>query len=121
MKRLGHVVVGTEAETADLVLYAGNAGEDQNGCLDLGDAQRPENFEARHVWQVQVEQNDVIVIQFAEINSLFSKIGGVDVEVFRLQHQLDGLSGSPIVLNQQNAHANPGSSPLRLETLATHG
>jgi hypothetical protein len=31
------------------------------------------------------------------------------------------LSDSPVVLNQQNAHANPGSSQLRLGTLATHG
>src|SRR3954453_14809026 len=32
---LGHVVVGTDAETLDLVLDAGEAGEDQNGGLDL--------------------------------------------------------------------------------------
>ncbi len=36
---LGHVVVGADAETLDLVLDAGEAGEDQNGCLDLRDPQ----------------------------------------------------------------------------------
>jgi hypothetical protein len=48
-----------------------------------------------------------------------SEISGIDLEAFGLQHQLDGLSDSPIVLNQQNAHANP--APLRLGTLAIHG
>ncbi len=34
---LGHVVVGTEAETAHLVLDAGEAGQDEDGCLHLRD------------------------------------------------------------------------------------
>lgn len=33
VERLGHVVVGADAETLDLVLDAGEAGEDQNGVL----------------------------------------------------------------------------------------
>src|SRR5436305_958524 len=40
MEWLGHVVVGAEAETSDLVLGAGEAGEDQDRRLYLGDAQR---------------------------------------------------------------------------------
>ena len=32
---LGHVVVGTIAESLDLVLDGGDAGEDQNRCLDF--------------------------------------------------------------------------------------
>ena len=39
MERLGYVVVGTEAETPDLVLNAGEAGEDQDRRLYLRDAQ----------------------------------------------------------------------------------
>ena len=38
---LGHIVVGSEAETFDLVLDAANARKDQDWCLDLGDAKRP--------------------------------------------------------------------------------
>ena len=41
---LGHVVVGAEAEAANLVLDAGEAGEDQDGRLDLGDAQRAQHL-----------------------------------------------------------------------------
>src|SRR3569832_1113261 len=38
VERLGHVVVGAEAEALDLVLNAGEAGEDQDRRLDLRDA-----------------------------------------------------------------------------------
>jgi hypothetical protein len=41
VERLGHVVVGAEAETAHLVLDAGHAGQDQDRGLDLGNPQRP--------------------------------------------------------------------------------
>jgi hypothetical protein len=37
VERLGHVVVGADAEALDLVLDAGEAGKDQNGGLDLRD------------------------------------------------------------------------------------
>jgi hypothetical protein len=37
VERLGHVVVGADAEALDLVLDAGEAGEDQNGGLDFRD------------------------------------------------------------------------------------
>jgi hypothetical protein len=55
----------------------------------------------------QVEQDDVVIVQFAEIDPLFPKVGGVKVEAFGRQHQLNRLSGGAIVLDQQNAHANP--------------
>ena len=77
------------------------------GRLHLGDPQRAQNLEAGHVGQVQVEQDDVVIVELAEIDALFAQIGGVDVEAFGLQHQLDGLSGGAVVLNQQNAHASP--------------
>jgi hypothetical protein len=35
VKRLGQIVVGTEAKTFDLVVYAGETGEDQNWCVTL--------------------------------------------------------------------------------------
>src|SRR6516225_328407 len=106
VERLGHVVVGAEAEASDLVLDAGKSGEDQNGRLHLGDAQRAQHLEAGHVREVQVEQDDVVVVEFAEIDALFAQIGGVDVEALGFEHQLNRLSGGAIVLNQQYAHAS---------------
>ena len=39
MERLGHVVVGAEAKPFDLVLDAGEPGQDQDRGFDLGNAQ----------------------------------------------------------------------------------
>jgi hypothetical protein len=81
VERLGHVVVGAEAETANLVLDPGHAGKDQDRRLDLGTAQRLAAPRNRHVGQVQVQEDDVVIIQLAEIDAFFAQIRGVDVEV----------------------------------------
>ena len=75
--------------------------------LQSGDAQAAQNLEARHVRQVEVEQNDVVVVQLAEIDPFFTEIGGVDVEARGFEHQFDRLRGGAIVFNQQYAHAGP--------------
>jgi hypothetical protein len=73
VERLGHVVVGTEAETANLVLDAGQAGQDQDRGVDLGDPQRLENVVTAHVGKVQVKHDNVVIIQLAEIDPLFAQ------------------------------------------------
>ena len=83
------MAIGAEAETFDLVLDAGQAGEDQDRRLHLGDAQGAQNLETRHVGQVQVQEDDVVVVELAEIDAFFPQIGGVDVETLGFQHQLD--------------------------------
>ena len=107
VERLGHVVVGAEAEASDLVLDAGKAGEDQNRRLHLRHAQAAKNFEARHVRKIEIEEDDVVVVDFAEIDAFFAEIGRVDVEALGFEHQLDRLRGGAIVFNQQYAHASP--------------
>ncbi len=107
MERLGHVVVGAEAETSDLVLDPGEAGEDQDRRFHLGDAQAAQHFEARHVRQVDVEEDNVVIVDFAEIDPFLAEIGRVDVEALRLEHQLDRLRRGAIVFDQQYAHASP--------------
>jgi hypothetical protein len=89
VERLSHVVVGAEAETPDLVLDAGEPGEDQGRRLHSGEAQAAQHLEARHVRQVEVEKNDVVVVYLAEIDPFFAEIGGVDVEALGFEHQLD--------------------------------
>jgi hypothetical protein len=101
---LGQVVVGTEAQTAYLVLDAGQAGQDQDRRLDLGNPERAQNLIARHVGEVQIEQDDVVIVELTEIDTLFAEIGCVNVEAFGLQHQLDALRGSAVVLDQKHAH-----------------
>ena len=97
---LGHVVVGAEAKTFDLVLDAGQAGQDQDRSLDLRDTQRAQHLETRHVRKVQVEQDDVVVVELAEIDALFSEVRRIDVETLGFEHQLDGLCGRAVVFNK---------------------
>src|SRR5215831_16532921 len=97
---LGHVVVGAEAEALDLVLDAGEAGEDEDRRLDLGDPQRAQHLEPGHVREVQVEQDDVVVIELAEVDALFAEVRRVDVEALGFQHQLDRLRSRAIVFDQ---------------------
>ena len=107
MEGLGHVVVGANAETLDLVLDAGKAGEDQNGGLDLRDPELLQHVVAGHVGQVQIEQDNVVVVEFTEIDAFFPEIGGVDVKAFGFQHQFDRLRDGAVIFYQQNAHASP--------------
>ena len=105
VERLGQVVVGTDAEALHFILGAGEARQDQDRRLDLGDAQGTQHLEPGHVGEIEVEQNDVVVVQFSEVDAFLAKVGRIDVETLRLQHQLDRLSRGSVVLNQQYAHA----------------
>jgi hypothetical protein len=74
------------------------------GVLILDDPQRLENVVAAHVRQVQVKQNDVVIVQLAKVDAFFAKVGRVDIEPLRLEHQLDALRCCRVVFDQQNSH-----------------
>ena len=75
VKRLGQVIVGSIAQTFDPALDPGQARQDQDRCLDPGKAQAPQDFVAGHVRQVQVEENDVVIVELAEIEALLAQLG----------------------------------------------
>ncbi len=104
VERLGHVIVGAEAEAADLAVHLGNARKNQHRRLHLGDAQLLEHVIAVHVRQVQVQQDDVVIIQLAQIEAFLTQIGGVDIEALGREHELDRLGGCRLVFDQQYAH-----------------
>jgi hypothetical protein len=97
---LGHVVVGAEAEALDLVLDAGEAGQDQDRGLDLGDPQSPQDLVARHIRQVDIEQDNIVIVEFAEVDALFAEVRRIDVEALGFEHQLNRLRGRAIVFDQ---------------------
>src|SRR5690606_17752671 len=110
VERLGHVVVGTETKAPHLVFNTGHARENEDRGLHLGQAQSPQDLITRHVRQVQVKEDDVIIIQLAEIDTLFTQISRIDIEALRLEHQFDALCRRAIVFNQQNTHIIPLSA-----------
>ena len=81
MERLGEIVVGAVTQAPHLVLDAGHAGEDQDRRLDLGHSQRPQDLIAGHVGQIQVQQDDVVVVELAEIDPFLAQVRHVDVEI----------------------------------------
>src|SRR5579864_3428161 len=103
----GHIVIGADAETLDLVLDAGEAGEDQNGCFDFRHAQLLEHVIAGHVGQIEVEQDDVVVVKLSEIDAFFAEIGRIDVKALGFQYQFDRLRDGAVIFYQQYAHASP--------------
>ena len=70
------------------------------GVLTLETRERAQNLETRHVGQVQVEKDDVVVVELAEIDAFLTEIGGVDVETLGFEHQLNRLSCRAVVFNQ---------------------
>jgi hypothetical protein len=104
VERLGQVVVRAEAEALHLVFRACEAREDEDRRLDLRDPQRPQDLVARHVGQVQVEQDDVVVVELAEVDAFLAEVRRVGVEALRLEHQLDALRHCAVVFDEKYAH-----------------
>ena len=104
VERLGDIIVGAEAQGADLRVHLADARKDQHRGADLGGAQFLEHVIAVHVGQIEIEADDVVIVELAEVQALFAKIRRVDVEAFGGKHQLDALGGGRLVFDQQHAH-----------------
>ena len=124
MEGFRHVIVGAKAKTADLVLDAGQTGENEDRRRNFACAKRFEDFIAAHIGEVQVKKDDVVIVQLAQIDPFFTEVGGVHIKTVRFQHQLDALSGCTIVFNEQNSHGAPlcghaVALPLKPKNLST--
>jgi len=107
VERLGHVIVGAKPKATNLILDPDHAGENEDRGRNLGNAQRFQDIEAAHIRQVQIQQDNVVVIELAEVYPLLAKVRRVNVEAFRLQHELDALRGCAVIFNEQNSHQIP--------------
>ena len=107
VERLGHIIVGAEAQRLDLGFDNGVTGEDQDRRLHLGDAQGLEDLKAAHVGQLQVQNDNVVVIKLTQIDPFFAEIGGVNIQAFAPQHQFDASRHGAVVFNQEYAHVRP--------------
>jgi hypothetical protein len=55
----------------------------------LEKAERAEHLKARDIGQVQVENDDIAVVQLAEIDAVLAQLGRKDIEALGFEHQLD--------------------------------
>src|SRR4029077_10984565 len=104
LDRLGEEVVGAEAKALDLVVELAEAGEDQDRRAHPRGAQSPQYLVPVHVGQQDTENDDVVILEFVDLQPVFAEIRRVADKAFLLQHQLDACRSRGIILNQQNAH-----------------
>jgi hypothetical protein len=67
------------------------------------------HFVPRHVRQVEVEKDQVVVVKLRQIDPFLPQVRGKDIQVGMGQHQLDAARGSRIVFYEQDSHSR---SPL---------
>ena len=104
LEGLGEVVVGAEAEAADLAVGVVHPREDQHRRLHTRRAQLAQNVEAVHVGQAEVEDDDVVFVETANLKAILALAGGVDHHLLGAQHEFDRLRLAGVVLNQKYAH-----------------
>ena len=60
-KRLSHVIIRAKIQTLDPIFNPVSAGEHKNGQAGLAGTKMPQNRDAIHPWQVQIEHQQVII------------------------------------------------------------
>ncbi|TPV98246.1 MAG: hypothetical protein USCAAHI_02334 [Beijerinckiaceae bacterium] len=100
VERLGQIVIRAKPQTLDLVFDRGEPRKNEDRRLDLGDAQGAQDLIARHIREVQIEQDDIVVVKLAKIDAFFAEIRRIDIKVLGFEHELDALRRRAVVFNQ---------------------
>ena len=59
---------------------------------------------ARHVGQIDVQQDQVVIIQLRKIDALFPHVRGINIQVRMGQHHFDAFGCGRIIFDQKDAH-----------------
>ena len=70
------------------------------GVLTLATRKRAQHLIAGHVGKIQIEKDDIVIVELAEIDAFLAEIRRIDVEILGLEHQLDALRGGAVIFNQ---------------------
>ncbi len=89
VERLGQEIVGAEAQALELVIELGQAGEDQDRRVHPRRAQPPQHLVPVDVRQHQIEEDDVVIVELADLQPVLTEIGRVADKIFLSQHHLD--------------------------------
>ena len=92
-----------KAETFDPVVELGEAQEDQDRCSDICVAQPPQHIVTIRIARTQIQQND-IVIEAADLQTVQTEIRGVADKLLLDQHRLDAGWSRSILPNKKHAH-----------------
>jgi len=83
VERLGHVVVGADAETLDLVPMPARPERIRIGVL-IFDTEAAAARRNRTCRQFEVEQDNVVIVELPEIDAFFPEVRRIDVETLDL-------------------------------------
>ena len=108
-ERLGHVVVGPDAQGLDLGLHGILRGEDQHRGGDPAVAEGAQHLHARHPGQTEIEHQDVVLAVRRQLQPLGAVVHQVYLHPLLLETSLHELADGPIVLDHQNFHASSGT------------
>ncbi len=67
-------------------------------------AEPAEHLVAVDVRQHQVEEDDVVVVELADLDAVLAELARVDHEAAGTQHQFDGPRGGGVVFDQKDTH-----------------
>ena len=104
LERLRQEIIGAKAQPLDLVVELAEPGQDQDRGIDLRLAQLLQNVIPVHVRQHQIEQDDIVGMQFAVLDPGFAAMGEIADKILRLQHDLDSCRCHQIIFNHEDAH-----------------
>ena len=104
IERFGQEIVGADAETFDLVVEFGEARKDQDRRLHARRPQPAQHLVSVDIRQHQIKNDDVVIVQLADFQTVFAEIGRVANKVLPSQHHLDAFRGGGIILDEKHAH-----------------
>ncbi len=106
-ERLDQVVIGTGVETGDAVGHGVTCGEHEDGDRDFAGTQRPSHVQATHVWQSDIEDDD---IKATSVGGLIQRLpaGRGDIDDVPLLPEQTPQEGAQtiVVLDQKHVHGH---------------
>ena len=104
VKRLGQIIIRTKAKAFQFAVGIIRPRQDQDWRFDPRQAQLAQHFVTRHIRQVQIQKDQIVIVQFGQIYAVFAQIGAVYVQIRMSQHHFDAARCCRIVFHQKNAH-----------------
>jgi hypothetical protein len=79
MEQFGQIIICAKSKSFNFSISVIRTEQDQDRGLNSGQSQLPQHFMPIHIQQVLIWQDQVIVIQLGQIDTLFPQIGGIYV------------------------------------------
>jgi len=107
LERFGQIIIGPGIKACDLVFCLGLRGEQQNGPLVLAFPHTSQNCQPVHVWQIDVQHDDIDIFTAQHRVGLRPVVKHVDRMASIAQIIADAFGDCDIVFNNKDPHGLP--------------